>query len=248
MVLKDGAKMSKNKGNTVDPKELIDQYGADTVRLFMMFTAPPDQALEYSDDGVQGAYRFLKRFWNAVQDHASRSDPAALNVSELTDAERELRRKTHQTIAKVSDDMGRRYTFNTAVAASMELLNAVIRFEGSSAQGPAVVREALEAVVLFLSPIVPHICHELWTVLGHETAVVDERWPTFDEAALEQDNVEIVVQVNGKLRARITVAADADKEVIAAKALADENVLRFVGGKEVRKTIVVPGRLVNVVV
>ena len=248
MVLKDGAKMSKNKGNTVDPKDLIDRYGADTVRLFMMFTAPPEQALEYSDDGVQGAYRFLKRFWNAVHTHVAIGDVPSLNVNELNDAQRDLRRKTHQTIAKVGDDMGRRYTFNTAVAASMELLNAVTRLDDPSPQSGAVVREALDAVVLFLSPIVPHICHELWEVLGHNTAVVDELWPMFDESALEQDKVEIVVQVNGKLRARISVAADADRESVAAMALADENVQRFVGDKEVRKTIVVPGRLVNIVV
>ncbi len=248
MVLKDGAKMSKNKGNTVDPKELIEKYGADTVRLFMMFTAPPEQALEYSDDGVQGSYRFLKRFWNAVHNHVAAGGVASLDVDQLNDAQRDLRRKTHQTIAKVSDDMGRRYTFNTAVAASMELLNAVTRLEDASPQSSAVVREALEAVVLFLSPIVPHICHELWEVLGHETAVVDERWPVPDEAALQQDNIEIVVQVNGKLRGRISVAADADRDEVAAKALADENVKRFIADKEVRKQIVVPGRLVNIVI
>jgi len=248
MVLKDGAKMSKNKGNTVDPKELIEKFGADTVRLFMMFTAPPEQALEYSDDGVQGAYRFLKRFWAAVHSHAATGDVPALNPGELNDAQRDLRRKTHQTIAKVTDDMGRRYTFNTAVAASMELLNAVTRLDDASPQSGAVVREALEAVVLFLSPIVPHICHELWEVLGHESAVVDELWPALDESALEQDMIDIVVQVNGKLRGRISIAVDADRESIAALALGDENVQRFIGDKEVRKTIVVPGRLVNVVV
>jgi len=176
MVLKDGAKMSKNKGNTVDPQDLIDRYGADTVRLFMMFAAPPEQALEWSDDGVQGAHRFLKRFWTAVQIHAALDNVPELNVAELNDSQRDLRRKTHQTIAKVDDDMGRRRTFNTAVAAGMELLNAVNGLEDSSPQSGAVIREALEAVVLFLSPIVPHICHELWHVLGHDTAPVDERY------------------------------------------------------------------------
>jgi leucyl-tRNA synthetase len=248
MVLKDGTKMSKNKGNTVDPKELIDKYGADTVRLFMMFTAPPEQSLEYSDDGVQGAFRFLKRFWTAVHKHVEVGDVPELDVAALDDVQKELRRKTHQTIAKVSDDMGRRYTFNTAVAASMELLNAVMRHEDTSGQSNAVVREALDAVVLFLSPIVPHICHELWAVLGHETAVVDEIWPNFDELALEQKMIEIVVQVNGKLRGRVSVAADADRDQVAAVALADENVQRFIDGKEVRKQIVVPGRLVNIVI
>jgi leucyl-tRNA synthetase len=248
MVLKDGAKMSKNKGNTVDPQELIEKYGADTVRLFMMFAAPPEQALEWSDDGVQGASRFLKRFWKAIQSHAALDQVPELDVGSLNDAQRNLRRKTHQTIAKVGDDMGRRFTFNTAVAASMELLNAVNRLEDKSPQSGAVVREALEAVVLFLSPIVPHICHELWQVLGHSTAPVDERWPSFDESALAQDMIEIVVQVNGKLRARISVAVDADRDTVSTKALADENVRRFIGEREVQKIIVVPGRLVNVVI
>ena len=248
MVLKDGAKMSKNKGNTVDPQELISKYGADTVRLFMMFAAPPEQALEWSDDGVQGSYRFLKRFWNAVQEHVDKGPVQALDPTQLDAPQQDLRRKTHQSIAKISDDLGRRYTFNTAVAASMELLNAVNRFDDDSAAGRAVVHEALEAVVLMLSPIVPHICHALWGALGHETAPVDETWPRVDEQALEKDMIEIVVQVNGKLRARIAVAADADKDAVSQQALADPNVQRFVADKEIRKTIVVPGRLVNIVV
>jgi len=248
MVLKDGAKMSKAKGNTVDPQHLIEKYGADTVRLFMMFAAPPEQALEWSDDGVQGASRFLRRFWNAVQSHVAGGDAAAVDTDALNDEQRDLRRKTHRTIAKVSDDLGRRYTFNTAIAATMELLNAVNRFDVSTAGDRAVVREALEAVVLVLSPIVPHICHKLWQVLGHASAPVDERWPTFDESALQQDMIEIIVQVNGKLRGRISVAADADSDSISALALADKNVQRFVADREIRKTIVVPGRLVNVVV
>jgi len=248
MVLKDGAKMSKAKGNTVDPQALIDRFGADTVRLFMMFAAPPEQSLEWSDDGVQGASRFLKRFWNAVQNYSAEGTAPALDIDALDDGQRDLRRKTHQTIAKVSDDIGRRYTFNTAIAAAMELLNAVNRFADSTTQGRAVKGEALEAVVLLLSPIVPHICHVLWHVLGHETALVDVRWPAFDESALQQDMIEIVVQVNGKLRGRIRVATDTDKDTVAELALADGNVQRFIAGKEVRKTIVVPGRLVNVVV
>ena len=248
MVLKDGAKMSKNKGNTVDPQELIDRYGADTVRLFMMFAAPPEQALEWSDDGVQGASRFLKRFWSTVQSHAAEGAAPEIDVAALNDAEKSLRRKTHQTIRKVSDDIGRRYTFNTAVAAGMELLNAINRLADGLPQGLAVKREALNAVVLLLSPIVPHICHELWQVLGNDTAPVDELWPAYDDSALQQDLVEIVVQVNGKLRGRINVSADASRDEIAAMALEDENVQRFVAGQEVRKTIVVPGRLVNVVV
>ncbi len=248
MVLKDGAKMSKNKGNVVDPQELIAKYGADTVRLFMMFAAPPEQALEWSDDGVQGSFRFLKRYWNAVQDHMAGGPAPDLPASALDAGPKELRRKTHQSIAKIGDDLGRRYTFNTAVAASMELINAVTRFDDKSDAGRAVVHEALEAVTLMLSPIVPHICHALWAQLGNETALVDERWPVLDESALEADLVEIVVQVNGKLRGRVSVAADADNDAIASQALQDSNVQRFVEGKEVRKTIVVPGRLVNIVV
>ena len=248
MVLKDGAKMSKAKGNTVDPQRLIEKYGADTVRLFMMFAAPPEQALEWSDDGVQGAFRFLKRFWTAVQEFSAGGPAVVLDRPALNDNQKRLRRKTHQTIKKISDDVGRRYTFNTAIAASMELLNAINRFDDVSAQGRAVVAEAMDAVVLLLSPIVPHICHELWRVLGHERALVDERWPEVDDTALSQDNIELVVQVNGKLRARISVAFDADKETVAKKALANENVQRFVADKTIRKTVVVAGRLVNIVV
>jgi leucyl-tRNA synthetase len=218
------------------------------VRLFMMFAAPPEQALEWSDEGVQGAFRFLKRFWRTVQEHAAGGALSPSDPGELTDEQKTLRRKIHQTIAKVSDDVGRRYTFNTAVAAVMELLNAINRFEDSSPPGRAIVREGLEAVVLLLSPIVPHICHELWHALGHNEAVVNVRWPEADASALVLEMVEIVVQVNGKLRGRISVAAGSDTDTISRAALADENVRRFVGDKSIRKTIVVPGRLVNVVV
>ena len=248
MVLKDGAKMSKAKGNTVDPQELIQKYGADTVRLFMMFAAPPEQTLEWSDDGVQGSFRFLKRFWQAVQTHIDKGPAGDVKIDSLDDAQKDLRRKTHQTIAKISDDIGRRYTFNTAVAASMELLNAINKFDDDSDAARAVVHEALEAVVLMLSPMVPHICHALWEQLGHETALVDQPWPTLDESALALDLVEVVIQVNGKLRGRISVSVDAGKDTIAQLAIADPNVQRFIGDKEIRKTIVVPGRLVNIVV
>ena len=246
MVLKDGAKMSKAKGNTVDPQVLIDKYGADTVRLFMMSAAPPEQALEWSDDGVQGAFRFLKRLWTSVLEHCDAGPVDA--VDEFSDAQKDLRRKTHQTIAKVSDDIGRRYKFNTAVAASMELLNAITRFDDESVGGRAVTQESLSAIVMLLSPIVPHICHELWQRLGHDEALIHAPWPEVDESALEQDTIELVVQVNGKLRGRVSVAADASRDAIEAVALADENVQRFVDGKDVRKVVVVPGRLVNVVV
>ena len=249
MVLKDGAKMSKNKGNTVDPQELIEKFGADTVRLFMMFAAPPEQALEWSDDGVQGSFRFLKRFWTAVQNHAEGGMPDKAGLDVLTPEQEELLRKTHQTIAKISDDIGRRYTFNTAVAASMELLNAVNRFKDNSETGRRVTQDALEAVVLMLSPMVPHICHELWSVLGHKTALIDVPWPQADEKLMQSDVVKIVIQVNGKMRGMISMPADSDKDaVIAALALADANVQKFVGDHEIRKTIVVPNKLVSIVV
>ena len=249
MVLKDGAKMSKSKGNTVDPQAMIDQYGADTVRLFIMFASPPDQSLEWSDSGVDGASRFLNRLWRLVHGHVSAEvSLAALDADGLTAKQKEMRRVTHKTIAKVGDDIGRRYTFNTAIAAVMELINALYKFEDRSDQGYAISREAVEAIVLMLSPIVPHVCHALWQHLGHKTLVLDETWPVADEAALKQDEVEYVVQVNGKLRGRIKVAADMDKSAVAEAALAESNVVRFIGGKPVKKTIVVPGKLVNIVV
>ncbi|MEO1246937.1 MAG: leucine--tRNA ligase [Pseudomonadota bacterium] len=248
MVLKDGAKMSKAKGNTVDPQALIDEYGADTVRLFMMFAAPPEQALEWSDDGVAGSFRFLKRFWNAVAEHVAAGEAAGFDPDGLSPAQKDLRRKTHQTIAKISDDIGRRQSFNTAIAAVMELLNAVTRHTDDTPVGRAVVREALESAVLMLSPMAPHICHALWQMLGYESDLIDQPWPQVDDAALAVDRIELVVQVNGKLRGRISVAADADRDLVGQLALDDPNVQRFVEGKEVRKTIVVPGRLVNIVV
>ncbi|MEE8464006.1 MAG: leucine--tRNA ligase [Gammaproteobacteria bacterium] len=247
MVLKDGAKMSKSKGNTVDPQGMIDRFGADTVRLFMMFASPPEQTLDWSEEGVHGAFRFLKRLWNLVYRHVSEGAAANLDIAALNAGQKELRRQTHDTIAKVGDDIGRRFTFNTAIAAVMELLNHVSKSADRSVQGRAVIQEALEAACLLLSPIVPHVCHRLWHELGHAQAVVDVRWPVVDEAARAKEMMEIVVQVNGKLRSRISVAADADRELIGRLALDDKNVQRFVGDKEIRKVIVVPGRLVNVV-
>ncbi len=248
MVNKDGSKMSKSKGNTVDPQSLIDRYGADTVRLFMMFAAPPDQSLEWSDSGVEGASRFLKRLWKAVQVHVLAGPAGAVDTDALDDVQKALRRKVHETIRKVSDDIGRRYTFNTAIAANMELLNELGRFRDDSEQGRALVQEALDAVVLMLAPIVPHICHELWSALGHRDAIVDHAWPEADQAAMQKDSVELAVQVNGKMRGRIAIAADATNELITDTALAEANVKRFVEGKVLRKAIVVPGRLVNLVV
>jgi leucyl-tRNA synthetase len=248
MVLKDGSKMSKSKGNTVDPQGLIDRYGADTVRLFTMFAAPPDQALEWADSGVEGAHRFLRRLWKISRQHIAGGTAPALQKDTLNELQKALRQSVHATLAKVSDDIGRRYTFNTAIAANMELMNDLGRFDDSSAQGRAVMQEALETVVLMLSPIVPHITHTLWHALGHQQAIIDCRWPEVDDSALVQESIQLVVQVNGKVRGRISVAADAGKEDIEAAASGDENVRKHVAGKPVRKIIIVPGKLVNVVI
>ncbi|MBU1190860.1 MAG: leucine--tRNA ligase [Gammaproteobacteria bacterium] len=241
-------KMSKSKNNGVDPQALIDQYGADTVRLFTMFASPPDMSLEWSDAGVEGAFRFLKRLWKLVAAHVDAGKCDDLDINALTDAQRELRRRVHETIAKVSDDMGRRNTFNTAIAAVMELINALSKFEDVTPQGRATVQEALEAITLLLAPIVPHISHALWQQLGHSGTVVEASWPQVDQDALVQSEIELVVQVNGKLRGRIKVPVEADNATVEALAKADDNVQRFIEGKPIRKLIVVPKKLVNIVV
>ena len=241
-------KMSKSENNGVDPQSLVDRYGADTARLFTMFAAPPEQSLEWSDDGVQGAQRFLKRLWRAVHEHAAPGTAPVLDSAALDAAQQDLRRSAHQTLAKVSDDIDRRRTFNTAIAAVMELINAIYRHEARAPQDRAVVQEALEFAVLMLSPITPHICHRLWQVLGHDGAVIDAPWPEPDPAALQQQVLEIIVQVNGKLRTRLSVPVDISEDELMARAVDDDNVQRFVAGKEVRRIIVVPGKLVNVVV
>ena len=257
MVLKDGSKMSKSKGNTVDPEALIARYGADTVRLFVMFAAPPEQSLEWSDEGVAGANRFLKRLWKAVHAHVSAASEIGgeigvrVNFPQEIDSDPNfaLRRKTHETITKVSDDFARRQTFNTAIAAIMELLNEASRHtDRTSAAGLAAEREALEAAVLLLAPIVPHACHALWQHLGHGGPVIDAPWPQADAEAMKRSEFELVVQVNGKLRARLNVASDASREELERLALNDEQVLRFIDGKQVRKIIVVPNKLLNIVV
>ncbi len=251
MVLKDGSKMSKSKGNTVDPQALIEKYGADTARLFMMFAAPPEQSLEWSDAGVDGAYRFIKRVWNIVVKHnrnIESSNLVALNIATLSSEQRELRMKVHKTVAKVTDDIGRRYTFNTAIAAVMELMNSLTKFEDSSEQGLAIMQESLELIVLVMSPIIPHITHELWQALGHDEHIVNHAWPQYDTDALVQDEIQLIVQVNGKLRAKIMVASEASKDEVEKIAFDDDNVKRFIEDKSVVKVIVVPKRLVNIVV
>ena len=249
MVLKDGSKMSKSKGNTVDPQGLIDQYGADTVRLFIMFAAPPEQSLEWSESGVEGAFRFMKRLWRQVYTHVETGlSSVQFDRQALNDKQKDLRRQLHQTIKKVTDDVGRRHTFNTAIAANMEMLNTLAKFTDQTVIGKAVRQEALEAVVLMLAPIVPHICHTLWQELGHEQAVVSANWPIIDEVALKQDSLLMVVQVNGKLRGKITVATDASHDEIQTKALNETHILKFIDGKTVRKVIVVPNKLINIVI
>jgi leucyl-tRNA synthetase len=240
--------MSKSKNNGVDPTTFVKDFGADTARLFMMFMVPPEDTLLWSDESVQGAYRFLKRLWKMVFDHVSEGPAQALVTVALDVPQRELRNLAHETLVKVTDDINRRRKFNTAIAAVMEFMNALAKFEDVTPTGRAVRQEALELVVLVLSPIVPHITHALWHALGHEKAIVDERWPQPDPDAISRDTLEIVVQVNGKLRSRINVPAGADEETVKQAALADANVQRFVLDKPVRKVIVVKDKLVNVVV
>lgn len=241
-------KMSKSRNNGVDPQNLIDRYGADTVRLYTMFAAPPEQTLEWSDAGVEGAYRFLKRLWKLSATHLEAGDVPDLKKDELSDAQQIIRLKIHTTINKVNDDIGRRYTFNTAIAATMELINILSHAKDESENGRAIMREGLETVILLLSPIVPHITEVLWREFGHTKPIIDAAWPEVDESALVQKELQLVVQVNGKLRAKIMVPSDADQKQIEESAISDENVQKFIAEKQIRKVIVVPGRLVNIVV
>ena len=248
MVLKDGAKMSKSKGNTVDPEELINKYGADTVRLFVMFASPPDHSLEWSDTAVEGSYRFINKMWRLVNGHVDLGIPSGtLGIDQLNDEQRSFRCKIHETIKKVTDDIGRRYTFNTAIAANMELSNEVANYADTSNNGRLLYQEALEGIVLMLSPILPHVCHALWEILGHAEPVHKCKWPGVDLSALKRDTIELIVQVNGKKRATISVASDSEKNIIEDTALNNENVRRFIENKKIIKKIIVPGRLVNIV-
>ena len=240
--------MSKSKNNGVDPAAIIESHGADAVRLFMMFTAPPEQTLEWSDAGIDGAARFLKRVWKLVSDHVALGAVDALARAALNEVQKDLRRKLHDQLAKISDDFGRRYNFNTAVAACMELVNALAKFDDRSPQGRAVLNEALDALSRVLSPIVPHFSHALWTALGHATPVIDAEWPEPEAEARLSDQIKLVVQVNGKLRGQISVPAGSSNEAIIAVAVADEQVLKFLAGQTIRKQVVVPGKLVNFVV
>ncbi|MGB0898257.1 MAG: leucine--tRNA ligase [Psychrobium sp.] len=241
------SKMSKSKNNGIDPQVMIDKYGADTVRLFIMFAAPAEQTLEWVDSAVEGANRFLKRVWRLAYNHIEQGATPAINASAFNDGQKALRREVHKAIAKVSDDIGRRQTFNTAIAAIMELVNRLYKAPTENEQDRAILGEAIEAIVKMLAPIAPHICHELYTALGHDDNLAFVDWPSVDESALVEDSKLIIVQVNGKLRAKLKVAADASKDDIEKLALEDSDVLRFTQDKTVRKVIVIPGKLVNIV-
>jgi leucyl-tRNA synthetase len=244
--------MSKSKNNGVDPQKLVAEYGADSVRLFMMFKAPPEDTLEWSDDGVEGAARFMRRLWRVVYEHVEAGKGSGLGArvgnEQLTAAQRDLRHATHATLVKVGDDIGRRRVFNTAIAAVMELMNTLGKFEDKSAQGRAIVQETLELIVQMLAPIVPHATHALWRELGHSDALVDRAWPEADPAALVQDSIEIVVQINGKVRGRLTVATDADQDTVLKAALADPNVFKWVEGKPMKMAKYVKGKLLTIAV
>ncbi|MBX2837899.1 MAG: leucine--tRNA ligase [Gammaproteobacteria bacterium] len=239
-------KMSKSKNNGVDPLEMISRYGADTVRLFSVSDTPPHQSLEWKEGGVEGMHRFLKRVWREVNSLQGLADED-IEADSLTADQKSLRRKTHETIAKVTDDIERRFTFNTAIASMMELFNEASKFSDASPQGQAVLHEAYSALVRLLSPLTPHITHELWQRLGYQSPLINEAWPECDEEALVRDSLELVVQVNGKRRAAVVVAANASKEACEIAAKADDNVARHLNGLTVRKVIVVPGKLVNIV-
>ena len=247
MVLRNGRKMSKKDGDAGDPQLLIEKYGADAVRQAMMFSAPPEQSVEWAEGGLESASRFLRKIWRGVNEHVALGSTGPLEVEALSPEGRELRRKQHETLGRADDDYGRRLQFNTVVAAVMELVNTIAKTpdEGSDR---AVVREAWRTALIVLSPIAPHICHSLWQILGEQGLVVDASWPEVDETALVRDHIELVCQVNGKVRARIEVAADADQDTVQAVAFEEVNMQKFMEGKTVRKVIYVPGKLINVVV
>jgi len=252
MVIKDGAKMSKSKGNVVDPDQMVEAYGADTVRLFCLFASPPEKDLEWSDQGVEGSFRFISRIWRLVAENekALREAVPYEGGAQLSKPLRDLHRKTHQTIRKVSEDIHDRFHFNTAIASVMELVNMMYQLQESPPSDDRywpVMKEGVEAMVLLLSPIVPHVAEELWRGLGHEESIVNAPWPRWREEALEADEMLIVVQVNGKLRSRVTVSARAGREEMERAALQDERVQDFIAGKDIRKVVVVPGKLVNIV-
>ena len=251
MVLKDGTKMSKSKGNTVDPQGLIEKYGADTVRLFVMFAAPPEQSLEWSDQGVQGANRFINRIWRLVNKHIDLGIPESGPLQSSEEAINKLRSKTHKTLAKVKDDYLRRHSFNTAIAAIMELSNEIPKEfleENSNKEFRRAVNEAIEAILIMLSPITPHLSQFLRWKIHPSELILDVGWPEIEEDLLEDSKLTIAIQVNGKLRSQIEVASDTPEEEIKSLSLADEKIAIHTETKKVRKVIYVPGKIINIVV
>ncbi|KRQ86010.1 Leucine--tRNA ligase [Caloramator mitchellensis] len=249
MVLKDGAKMSKSKGNIVSPEEIIRDYGADTARLFILFAAPPERDLEWSDQGVEGCFRFLNRVWRLVDELAPKcSGRKEFNLSELTKEDKDIRRAIHQTVKKVTEDISQRFNFNTAISSVMELVNAMYQYKDIENPNYGIIAEGIEKMILVLAPFVPHITEELWQKMGHNNSVHEENWPNYDEKALELDEIEVVVQINGKLRGKIIVPVNADKDMLLSAAKNDNKVKPALEGKTIVKEIVVPGKLVNIVV
>ena len=240
-------KMSKSKNNGIDPQRMVEQYGADTIRLFMMFASPAELTLEWQESGVEGAKRFIGRFWNNVVNLVQNSRPASYNPANLTQDEKAVRRELHKTIQKVTDDIGRRQTFNTAIAAIMELLNRAAKLDTSTENGLGLAYEVYDTVTVMLYPFIPHACYRLYELLGHSESIDEASWPAVCSEALVEDEKLIVVQVNGKVRSRITVPADTSEDDIKAQALADESVRKFTDGKELKKVIYIKGKLLNIV-
>jgi leucyl-tRNA synthetase len=249
MVIKDGAKMSKSKGNVVDPEELVKDFGADATRLFCLFAAPPEKDMDWSDKGIEGSYRFLSRLWRLVFEMKDQLLSADLSADRPPRSMEALKRKTHQTIKKVTGDIEKRFRFNTAIAAMMELVNDLYRAkEAASSPGEfAVVREAVQNLLVMLSPFVPHIAQELWEAMGNTEQLFTKSWPEFDPVWCEEQEVTVAVQVNGKLRATVTVAKDADQETVKERAFAEANVKRFIDGAEIKKVIYVPNKIINII-
>jgi leucyl-tRNA synthetase len=251
MVLKDGSKMSKSKGNTVDPQEMISKYGADTVRLFILFAAPPTQDLEWSDQGLEGSHPFVQKIFRLVNSYISDTNGADFSNIDLTglnSEQKEIRNKVYTTLEKVSDDLDRRHSFNTAIAALMELTNSLVRFDKTDSNSLSIKYEAINILLKMLSPITPHICHHLFKELGNTEAIVDTFWPKVDKIALVKDEIEVVVQVNGKLRAKISCGVNLENSELEKLAMQDDNVSRFISDNEIVKIIIVPNKLVNIVV
>ena len=251
MVLKDGTKMSKSKGNVVDPQQLIEKYGADTVRLFVLFAAPPEQSLEWSDQGVQGAHRFINRIWKLVNKHIDAGLPEDIDVDHSIKDLKLMRSKIHKTLAKVKDDYLRRQSFNTAIAAVMELSNEIPQEWFDSNASPEmrkVANEAIESILLMLNPITPHLCQHLWWQLYPQESIIDKSWPKIEESLLIDDKLKIAIQVNGKLRSEIEIDKETEDDSVKSMALNNEKIIKHLDGAEVKKIIYVPGKILNIVI